>query len=70
MDEKLTPWEMQLMTLGAALVGCRVEIKGEEAARVVADALERIDLLKKELFFLRTQNAARSVNKARARKPR
>jgi hypothetical protein len=69
-EQRLTPVEMRLMTLGAALVGCRIEINGEEAARTIADAMERIDLLQKELFFFRTQNAARSVNKAKSRRPR
>jgi hypothetical protein len=49
MDEKLTPVEMQLMTLGAALVGCRVEIDGEEAAHIIADAMDYIDDMHKRL---------------------
>ena len=50
MDEPtLAPVEMELMTLGAALVGCRVEINGEKAARVVSRAMDHIDQLRKQL---------------------
>jgi hypothetical protein len=69
-EQRMTPVEQRLMMLGAALVNARLEINGEEAAHIVADAMERIDLLQKELFFFRKQNAARAINKARARRPR
>ena len=50
MDEPtLAPVEMELMALGAALVGCSSEINGEKAARVVARAMDHIDELRKQL---------------------
>jgi pyridoxal biosynthesis lyase PdxS len=61
---------MELMTLGAALVGCRVEINGEEAARVVSRAMDHIDQLKRQIHELRKQQADRVAAKARARRPR
>jgi hypothetical protein len=53
MDERMEPVEMRLMTLGAALVGCRVEINGEESAHIVADAMEHIAKLKRQIVELR-----------------
>jgi hypothetical protein len=50
MDEPtLAPVEMELMALGAALVGCRRELNGEHAARVVARAMDHIAQLRKQL---------------------
>ena len=66
MDEPtLAPVEMQLMALGAALVGTN-----EEAARIVADAMDHIDQLRKQLHELRKRETDRKVAKAKARRPR
>jgi F0F1-type ATP synthase membrane subunit b/b' len=71
MDEPtLAPVEMQLMALGAALVGARIEINGREAARIVADAMDHIDQLRKQLHELRKRETDRKVAKAKARRPR
>ena len=52
MDERLEPVEMRLMTLGAALVGCHVEINGRESANIVADAMDHIAKLKRQIVEL------------------
>jgi hypothetical protein len=66
----MEPVEMRLMTLGAALVGCHVEINGQESAHIVADAMDHIAQLKRQLYELRKQQADRIAAKARARRPR
>jgi len=52
MDEQLTPVEMELMALGVALLGCRLEINGDKAARTVASAMEHISKLKRQIVEL------------------
>ena len=69
-DPQLAPVEMELMALGAALVGARLEINGREAARIVADAMDHIDGLRKQLHEVRKRDADRIAAKARARRPR
>ena len=65
MDEQLAPVEMELMALGAMLVGTN-----EKAAHIVADAMDHIAQLKRQLYELRKQQADRIAAKARARRPR
>jgi|694.fasta_scaffold72301_8 hypothetical protein len=49
MVENVKPVEMRLMALGAALVNARIEIDGEEAAHIIADAMDYIDDMHKRL---------------------
>lgn len=67
MDEHKQPGtiEMRLMALGAALVG-----KHEQAAHIIADALEHIDSLHREIAAYRRLESGRRDAKARARRPR